>query len=127
MKPGHSGFRRLLYSTRYSLKGLGAAWRNEAAFRQELILTLVLLPTTFWLGRSLLEWLLLLGSALLGMIVELLNSAIEAIVDRIGVEHHVLSGRAKDLGSAAVFLSVLFAFLVWGSLLLSRLGVPLHT
>ncbi|QEL10170.1 diacylglycerol kinase [Kushneria phosphatilytica] len=127
MKPGHSGFRRLLYSTRYSLKGLGAAWRNEAAFRQELILTLVLLPTTFWLGRSLLEWLLLLGSALLVMIVELLNSAIEAIVDRIGVEHHVLSGRAKDLGSAAVFLSVLFAFLVWGSLLLSRLGVPLHT
>ncbi|RKQ96907.1 diacylglycerol kinase [Kushneria sinocarnis] len=126
MKPGHSGFRRLLYSTRYSLKGLGAAWRNEAAFRQELVLALVLLPTTFWLGRSLLEWLLLLGSALLVMIVELLNSAIEAIVDRIGVEHHVLSGRAKDLGSAAVFLAVLFAFLVWGGLLLSRLGLPLH-
>lgn len=123
MKPAHTGFKRLLYSTRYSLKGLAAAWRFEAAFRQELAVTALLLPVTFWLGRDLVEWLLLMGSALMVMAVELLNSAVESVVDRIGVEHHELSGRAKDLGSAAVFLSVLFAFLVWGGLFLERLGV----
>ncbi|WP_299260414.1 diacylglycerol kinase [uncultured Kushneria sp.] len=121
MKPAHTGIKRLFYSTRYSWKGLTAAWCNEAAFRQELIVTVLLLPATFWLGQSLLEWLLLIGSAVLVMAVELLNSAVETVVDRIGVEHHELSGRAKDLGSAAVFLSVLFAFLVWGSLLVVRL------
>lgn len=121
MKPAHTGFKRLFHSTRYSFKGLSAAWRNEAAFRQELILTVLLLPTTFWLGQTLMEWLLLMGSAVLVMAVELLNSAVETVVDRIGVEHHELSGRAKDLGSAAVFISVMFAFLVWGSLLFARL------
>ncbi|MFC0337940.1 diacylglycerol kinase (ATP) [Kushneria avicenniae] len=121
MKPAHTGIKRLFHSTRYSWKGLTAAWHNEAAFRQELIVTVLLLPATFWLGQSLMQWLLLMGSAVLVMAVELLNSAVETVVDRIGVEHHELSGRAKDLGSAAVFLCVLFAFLVWGSLLVARL------
>ncbi|MFC0269584.1 diacylglycerol kinase [Kushneria aurantia] len=121
MKPGHTGFKRLFHSTRYSFRGLVAAWHNEAAFRQELVLAIVLLPATFWLASSFVEWLLLIGSALLVMAVELLNSAVESVVDRIGVEHHELSGRAKDLGSAAVFLSVLFVFLVWGGLLIARL------
>ncbi|WP_355661100.1 diacylglycerol kinase [Halomonas salifodinae] len=113
MKPGHRGWRHLIHSTHYSLKGLKAAYRNEAAFRQELGLCLLLLPLAIWLGRGPLEWILLVGSCLLVLIVELLNSAIESVVDRIGPERHELSGRAKDIGSAAVMLALLLAGLTW--------------
>lgn len=116
MKPGHTGWRHLVHSTRYSLKGLRAAFRNEAAFRQELGLCGVLLPLAWWIGQGPVEWILLAGSCLLVLIVELLNSAIENVVDRIGTELHELSGRAKDIGSAAVMLSLFTAGLTWGLL-----------
>lgn len=114
MKPGYTGWRHLVHSTRYSLKGLRAAWSNEAAFRQELALGVILLPLAWWIGQSPVEWILLLGTCLLVLIVELLNSAIESVVDRIGEERHELSGRAKDMGSAAVMLAMLLAGLTWG-------------
>ncbi|MGM0915135.1 MAG: diacylglycerol kinase [Pseudomonadota bacterium] len=113
MKPGHTGWRHLVHSTRYSLKGLKAAWRHESAFRQELTLCLLLLPLVWWVGDGPVEWILLLGSCAIVLIVELLNSAIESVVDRIGPERHELSGRAKDLGSAAVMASLLLAGLTW--------------
>ncbi|WP_027962181.1 diacylglycerol kinase [Halomonas halodenitrificans] len=121
MKPEHTGWRHLVHSTRYSLKGLKAAWRHEAAFRQELILFLLLLPLVVWVGAGPVEWVLLLGSGLVVLAVELLNSAIESVVDRIGPEHHELSGRAKDLGSAAVMASLLLAGLTWLLLLGQKL------
>lgn len=122
-KSDRRGIRRLLAATGYSLAGLRAAWRHEAAFRQEVVLALVLAPLAFWLGQTSLQRLLLLGSCLLVLIVELLNSAIEAVVDRIGPELHELSGRAKDLGSAAVFLSLLLAAAAWAVVALERFAV----
>jgi len=113
MKPGHTGWRHLVHSTRYSLKGLKAAWRHESAFRQELALCVLLLPLAWWIGQGPVEWVLLVGSCLLVLVVELVNSAIESVVDRIGPEHHELSGRAKDLGSAAVMVSLALAGLTW--------------
>ncbi len=101
----------------YSLAGLRAAWRHESAFRQELAIALLVIPAGLWLGQDGVEKALLVGSWLLVLIVELLNSAIEAVVDRIGPERHELAGRAKDLGSAAVLLSILLALLTWGVLL----------
>ena len=114
-KPGNTGLYRIFKATGYSLKGLQSAWKNEAAFRQELMLMLVLTPLAFWLGEGLAQQLLLMIVAWLVVIVEILNSGIEAVVDRIGSEHHELSGRAKDLGSAAVFLSLTLTIVVWGS------------
>jgi len=122
-KRDRRGIRRLLAATGYSLAGLRAAWRHEAAFRQEVVLALVLAPLAFWLGETSLQRLLLLGSCLLVLVVELLNSAIEAVVDRIGPELHELSGRAKDLGSAAVFLSLLLAAAAWAVVALERFAV----
>lgn len=113
MKPGHTGWRHLVHSTRYSLKGLRAAWRHESAFRQELALGVLLLPLAWWIGQGPVEWVLLIGSCLLVLVVELLNSAIESVVDRIGIEHHELSGRAKDLGSAAVMVALGLVVLTW--------------
>lgn len=115
----HRGLRRLINATGYSWAGLKAAWRNEEAFRQEGLLCAVLTPLALWLGHSPVERALLLGSLLLVVIVELLNTGIEAAVDRIGPERHELSGRAKDIGSAAVFISLLNAAVVWGLLLLT--------
>lgn len=112
-KPGNTGFRRILRATRYSAQGFVHAWRHEAAFRQEVALTLVLVPAGMWLGTSLMERLLLIGSCVFVLIVELLNSAIEAAVDRVGDEPHELSGRAKDLGSAAVFVSLVIVAAIW--------------
>src|SRR6056297_1389788 len=106
MKPGYTGWQHLVHSTRYSIKGLHAAFRNEAAFRQELGLCLVLVPLALWLGQTPVEWILLVGSCVLVLIVELINSAIESVVDRIGMERHELSGRAKDIGSAAVMMAL---------------------
>ena len=115
-KPGATGVTRIINATGYSMKGLKSAWINEAAFRQELMLILLLMPLAFWVGESLNQILLLITISWLVVIVEILNSAIEAVVDRIGAEHHELSGRAKDLGSAAVFIALALNGLVWGAL-----------
>lgn len=116
-KPGATGVTRIINATGYSMKGLKSAWINEAAFRQELVLVLLLMPLACWLGDSLNQILLLIVISWLVVIVEVLNSAIEAVVDRIGSEHHELSGRAKDLGSAAVFIALGLNALVWGALI----------
>lgn len=113
-KSGHTGLKRILKATVHSMRGLSAAWRHESAFRQELAAIVVLLPVALWLGQSPLEKLLLVASLLLVLAVELLNSAVEAAIDRFGGEIHELSGRAKDLGSAAVFVSLVIVLLVWG-------------
>lgn len=113
-KPGNTGIKRIINAAGYSYKGLTAAFRHEAAFRQELALVLLLLPVAVWAGNTGLQRALLIVVLLLVLIVELLNSAIEAVVDRIGSEHHELSGRAKDIGSAAVFVSLVNVVVVWG-------------
>jgi diacylglycerol kinase (ATP) len=107
------GLRRIAMAFSYSLKGFAAALRHEAAFRQELALALVLIPLALWLPFSALERVMLIGSIVLSLIVELLNSAIEAIADRISVDHHPLAARAKDLGSAAVMLSLVLVAITW--------------
>ena len=103
----------LLKATRYSVAGLRAAWCHEQAFRLEAIVLVVVIPVGLWLGKSGVERALLIGPCLLVIVVELVNSAIEAAVNRIGPERHELSGRAKDLGSAAVFCAIALAFAVW--------------
>ena len=112
-KPGYQGLTRIIKAAGYSAKGFRAAWKYESAFRQEVVLTGALIPFAFWLGRDPVEIAMLVASLLLVVIVELLNSGIEAVVDRIGDEPHKLSGRAKDMGSAAVALSLLTAAIVW--------------
>jgi len=116
-KTGQTGFTRIWNAMFFSFAGLRAAIRHESAFRQECALAMIMLPAIFWLGDGIVEYLLLAGSVLLVLITELLNSALEAVVDRIGTEMHPLSGRAKDMGSAAVFIALLFCGLVWGALL----------
>ena len=110
---GKTGLRRLINAARYSFSGLAEAARHEDAFRQELILAAVLVPLGLWLGSNGLERALLAGSVLAVLVVELLNSAVEATVDRISLENHRLAKRAKDMGSAAVMLSLLSAATVW--------------
>lgn len=105
---------------KFSTQGLVAAWKNEAAFRQELTLVALLLPVAIWLGQNALERAVLIGCLLLVVLVELLNSAIEAAVDRHGEQLHELSGRAKDMGSAAVFVSLVLVALVWGLIAAER-------
>ena len=118
MKPGKTGISRILDATGYSLQGLKAAWIHEAAFRQELVLTLVLSICAFLLPVTTLERIMMISSLLLVVIVELINSAIEAVVDRVSDDWHELSGRAKDIGSAAVFVALFLALFVWASILL---------
>jgi len=113
VKPGKTGLQRLIDATSYSFRGIVACWRNEAAFRQEVLLVTVLLPLSLLVAASVEQWLLLVLPLLLLLIVELLNSAVENIVDRIGHERHELSGRAKDMGSAAVLICLLMAGLSW--------------
>jgi diacylglycerol kinase (ATP) len=107
-----SGLSRMWHATGYSLAGLRAGW-NEAAFRQECLAAMVLLPLSVWLGQTWVEVGLLAGSVVLVMVVELLNTAVETAIDRIGPEWHDLSKRAKDMGSAAVLLSLLLATGLW--------------
>ena len=114
------GLQRLVNAWRFSQLGFKAAYQHEEAFRQEVWALLVLLPLSLWLGGTPVERALLLGSLLLVPIVELLNSAIETNVDRVGLEHHELSGRAKDIASAAVFLVIVFATSVWALILIPR-------
>jgi diacylglycerol kinase (ATP) len=121
-KPGNTGFRRIVNAAFFSMAGLRAAWRDEAAFRQEVLLCVVLVPAGVWLGQTAVERALLIGSCLLVLIVELLNSGVEAVVDRIGLEAHRLSGQAKDLGSAAVLLSLVLVVVIWGLIAWARFG-----
>lgn len=120
MKPAQSGLQRIIDATVYSIAGLAAAWRHEAAFRQEVVLAVLMLPLAFWLGRSPAERALLIATLFVVIITELLNSAIEALTDRVGSERHELSGRAKDLGSAAVMLSLFLVLSVWGVIAYAR-------
>jgi diacylglycerol kinase (ATP) len=114
-----SGLDRIWHAAGFSLAGLRAGW-DEKAFRQEVIAAIVLLPLSFWLGRGWVETSLLAGSVLLLMIVELLNTGIETAIDRIGPEWHDLSRRAKDMGSAAVLLSLVLCCGIWGAALFQR-------
>lgn len=117
---GRTGIDRIAHATGYSMAGLLTAYRTESAFRQEFWLAAVLVPAAFWLGRSWIEVALLAGSVLLVLIVELLNSGIEATVDRVSLDLHDLSKRAKDYGSAAVLLSLLTCGAVWAAALWHR-------
>jgi diacylglycerol kinase (ATP) len=118
MKRNGSGMRRIIRAGKSSIAGLKAAVQHEAAFRQELLLVVLLLPAALLLGGTGVEKAMLSGTLLLVLIVELLNSAVEAVVDRVGLEHHPLSGQAKDMGSAAVFVAFLLAAVVWLLILL---------
>lgn len=111
---------RLTKAAGYSIAGLSAALRKEAAFRQEVILFAVMAPLGYWLGNNGIERSLLVGSLVLVLIVELLNSAVEATVDRVSKKHHKLSGRAKDMGSAAVTLSLALVLFIWTVVLLDH-------
>ncbi len=114
---GKTGLRRVWNAFHYSRAGLHAAYRHEDAFRQEVLLALALVPLAIWLGEGAVERVLLIGCVLLVLIVELINSAIEATVDRISLDHHPLAKRAKDIGSAAVMIALLNAVLVWALVL----------
>lgn len=110
---GKTGLRRVWNAFFYSMAGLHAAYKNESAFRQEVWLALILIPLALWLPVTGLGKALMIGAVLLVLIVELLNSAIEATVDRISIEHHALAKRAKDIGSAAVFVALVNVAIVW--------------
>ncbi len=116
-----TGIQRIVNAAGYSWQGLRAAWQHEAAFRQEAIAALVAIVVACWLDVDVISRVLMIGSVVLVIIVEILNSAIEAVVDRIGQERHPLAGRAKDMGSAAVLLAILLAMFVWIALLWSHL------
>ena len=116
---GKTGLRRLLNAVRYSYSGFGSAFRNEDAFRQEVLLAAILVPLGLWLGSTGIAKALLVSSVLLVLVVELLNSAVEATVDRVSLDRHRLSKRAKDIGSAAVFLSLVNGAIVWSLVLLA--------
>ncbi len=114
----NTGLNRVVKAFGYSCQGLVAAWRSEAAFRQECVLCLILIPVGLWLGETGVERALLVLVVMIVPVVELINSAIEAVVDRVGEEVHPLSGRAKDIGSAAVFVSIFIVVVVWALVLL---------
>lgn len=111
---------RILKAAKWSMQGLQAAWMHESSFRLEVYLFVVLAPIGWWLGQTPVERILLIGSMLLVLSIELLNSAIEAVIERYGPEFHELAGRAKDMGSAAVFVLMMNVLLVWGAILLPR-------
>jgi diacylglycerol kinase (ATP) len=111
------GPRRILMATRWSLQGLRFAWLYESSFRLEVYLFVVLGPLGLWLGETAIERVLLVGSGLLVLSVELLNSAVEAVIERYGAEHHELAGRAKDMGSAAVFVMMINVVMTWALIL----------
>ncbi|UCF92338.1 MAG: diacylglycerol kinase [Desulfobacterales bacterium] len=115
-----TALQHIINATRYSVAGFTTAWKNETAFRLEPSVIAFMLPVGFWLGKTAVERALLVGSCLIILITELLNSAIEAVVDRIGLDRNTLSKRAKDLGSAAVFISLLTAGAVWALMVYAR-------
>ncbi len=111
---GKQGLVRIIAAAGNSMKGFRDTWQHEAAFREECYLLCIFLPAAFWLGQTAAQIALLLMSCFIVLIVELLNTAVEVVVDRIGMEYHELSGRAKDIGSAAVFLGLTQVLVVWG-------------
>ena len=117
---GRTGLDRVVHAAAWSLNGLSLAYRSESAFRQEFWLAVVLVPAAFWVGRGWVEVTLLIGAVIQLLIVELLNSGIEAAIDRVSFEFHDLSKRAKDMASAAVFLSLLLCAGVWAAALWQR-------
>ncbi len=114
---GKQGLTRLINALGYSRDGIAAAWKNEAAFREEVILAAIAIPLAFYLGKTGVERALLVGSIVFVLIVEILNSAVEAVVDKASPEKHDLAKRAKDMGSAAVLLSLVNAALIWACVL----------
>jgi diacylglycerol kinase (ATP) len=116
----NTGFKRIYNAFFYSMSGLASAWKNEAAFRQESIVAIVLLPLAFWLGQNTNQIGLLILSIFIVLIVELLNSAVEAAIDRISGEHHALSKQAKDIASAAVFVSLILFAIIWALVIFDR-------
>ena len=119
-KPGNTGITRIIRAFGFSMKGLRASWKHESAFRQETMLAIILAPLAFWLARTPAELMILLMTLFVVVITEVLNSAVEAVVDRVSEDHHKLAGRAKDMGSAAVFLSLTMTVVIWGVLLFDR-------
>jgi len=122
-KAGNTGFQHLRNAAMFSLQGLREAVKRESAFRQELGLLAILTPLAVWIATDLLSFVLLISTALLVLVVELLNSGIEAAIDRVGTEYHDLAKLGKDYGSAAVMLALVIAAMVWGALLLQKVGV----
>ncbi len=118
-KPGATGITRIINATKYSMQGLKAAFINEAAFRQESILAIIMIIAAIFLAQGVVQFILLITGPFLVMTVEILNSAIESVVDRIGNEYHELSGRAKDMGSAAVFIMLVYTVVVWLAVILT--------
>jgi len=121
-KPGKTGVPRIIDAFGYSMKGFAAVWKYEAAFRQEVGLAVVLIPAAFWLAQTHIELILLIASVFWVLMAELANSSVEAVVDRTGSERHELSGRAKDIGSALVFVSLVLLSVVWGIIAFNRFG-----
>lgn len=119
-KPGATGLKRLMNATQYSIKGLKAAFKHEEAFRQEVYLLPIMFGLAIWLSKTGLEFALLFGSYWLVLMAELVNSGIEAVVDRIGLEEHPLSGQAKDIGSAIVMLAMVLTVVTWVSVIVFR-------
>jgi|SRR5699024_10308797 len=116
-KPGKKGVARIIAAAGYSWRGLKAAYRSETAIRQELMAGIIVIPCAFFFASNGVELALLLGSVLLIFLMELVNSALEAIVDRIGMEYHPLSGQAKDIGSALVMIAMLICVIVWAAII----------
>lgn len=121
-KPCKTGVQRVMDAFGYSVKGLAASWKHEAAFRQEVVMAVILIPAAFWLAQTHIELILLIGSVFWVLMAELANSALEAVVDRIGSERHEISGRAKDMGSALVFLSLMLLAIIWAIIIINRFG-----
>lgn len=119
-KPGYTGLVRIGKAARFSMLGLRSAWRYESAFRQECLLAIILVPCAFLLAETYTQAALLIAATALVLVTELLNSAVEAVVDRIGAEHHQLAGRAKDMGSAAVFVSLVIVVVTWSLVAIDR-------
>ena len=120
LKPNGTGLGRIIKAARCSMQGFAASWQHESAFRQESVLALLSVPAAAWLATSLSQFALLVSVWCLVLVVELLNSAIESLTDRVSLERHELSGRAKDMGSAAVFVSLVIVALVWGAAIYER-------
>ncbi len=119
-KTGVTGIRRIINAAGYSWKGICSAYKHEAAFRQELWLAIVLVPAGIYLGETVLDKAILVCSVLFVLVVELVNSAIESVVDRVSNEHHELAGRAKDMGSAAVLIALIITAIVWAAVLIEH-------
>ena len=120
MKPGNTGINRIISATGYSYKGIVHSWNNEAAFRQEVMFACIMIPTAFFIGQSAAEISLLILCVFMVLIAEIINSAIEAVVDKVSPELHPLAGAAKDCGSAAVFLALIATLIIWITIITSH-------